>query len=855
MWRCEARANMITLIRFFLRTGELALSLPIRVVRFLLDWIAFNPKLGPLRYVAWAIMAYVAFALTLVYVIAPIRGMTGQIYQSERLRYDAERWLATAIYDRKGNFVGTFDPRLDSVRDVNWTDRRIEFNDHVANPDHKSIPVREVPEHYWQCLLFQEDRYLGTALNPFGIDLLGVLKIPYSAARRSIRLRSLHIGVGGSTLPMQFARVIYKTPPHTRESAFEKMRRKLSEWWLAPVIYAELTRDGTNNELKRWAANHLWLAQRTGGSSLHGVEVTSQIVFGKQAKDLTTAEQFVLASAVNKPIILLEGGDKLNEVRLDRWRYIVEVRARTCAERLLDNEEEQRQVVFELIGMAGGPPDPQVKPALHRALEAHAPDRAKRAEANPFVRANTVLPAARFGVREQMKQLYGFGWRNHVRGVTTSLDAAENLSFHTKVRDALTDLNKKVESKIGPGFTLDPSKVSFDRKSPDVVIVAANIKGEIVRYYESGETAAYFGSPIARDSETGYYERKRDPRMLASIGKIISAIAITNTGRDNTGTLYLDTRAPERGLETCRRSGNLRRGRKAIVAFACSLNDPIMNRTAKVGQKRVKRIIDSFAFNMPPKNNFGEGTPPSTAATLGLVSGSPRRVHQMSAVVLASLIGKDAKPIGQPSLVKDFDYTHKDEAGATGGDGVAPIIPRNVIRRGARPLLRSLLQAPLCYEANKTSHGTLKSLSKWCAKRKANVRLHFAKTGTQVTLDPDATVDVWTTGGIQFTNGAAYSYVVLVGTGSGSRPWARSLHASQVAAPLVGVLLADLEVHAKSNPNRNWLPRTQRRRKKPIARPKKRTPVASVRKRKSSKRRAESVSPWEQERRRQFGLE
>ena len=76
----------------------------------------------------------------------------------------------------------------------------------------------------------------------------------------------------------------------------------------------------------------------TVGPPLHGVEVTSRIVFGKEARDLSIAEQFVLASAVNKPIILLEGSDQLNAVRIDRWKYIAEVRARTCAEKLLGGE-------------------------------------------------------------------------------------------------------------------------------------------------------------------------------------------------------------------------------------------------------------------------------------------------------------------------------------------------------------------------------------------------------------------------------------------------------------------------------------------------------------------------------------
>ena len=80
------------------------------------------------------------------------------------------------------------------------------------------------------------------------------------------------------------------------------------------------------------------------------------------------------------------------------------------------------------------------------------------------------------------------------------------------------------------------------------------------------------------------------------------------------------------------------------------------------------------------------------------------------------------------------------------------------------------------------------------------MKLHFAKTGTQVTLDPDATVDTWTAGGIQFTNGAAYSYVVVVGTGNANKPWARALHAAQIAAPLVKILLEDLEKDAKKGP-------------------------------------------------------
>ena len=80
----------------------------------------------------------------------------------------------------------------------------------------------------------------------------------------------------------------------------------------------------------------------------------------------------------------------------------------------------------------------------------------------------------------------------------------------------------------------------------------------------------------------------------------------------------------------------------------------------------------------------------------------------------------------------------------------------------------------------------LKKLSNWCAERRSDVKLHFAKTGTQVTNDPDATVDIWVTGGIQFSNGKAYSYVITMGTGNRNRAFARNLHSSQLGAPLLG---------------------------------------------------------------------
>jgi len=791
---------MLAALRLLMRALELMLALPLRAARALLFALTVRPGFGPLRWPLALAAGYVLFALVLVYVAAPLRGLVGSYFLAEKLRYDAERWLATAVYDRSGAFVGTFDPRLDSQRDVNYTQTAIALGDYVANPDHKSIPVREVPQGYWRCLVHHEDRHMGGLLNPFGIDLAGVLKIPYSTLMRSIALGRPSVGFGGSTLPMQLVRVIYDTPPSPQESVGVKLARKVREWWLAPVIWRELTRGGDWTPLQRWAANHIWLAQRTGGAPLHGIEITARVVFGKEAKDLSTAEQFLLASAVNKPIILLPGSDRLNEVRLDRWRYIAEVRARICAERLIEDAQEQRRVISELVALAGGPPDPRVKPRLQEALDVHAPALAERARANPVVRANALLPAARFGLREEMKQTYGFGWREHVRAVTTTLDAAENLAFHARVRAELARLDARHQSRLTAGFTLDPAKVGPDgaqRRMPDVIVVAADAEGRIVRYFEAGETASYFGSPAARDPRSGYYDAMREGRMIASVGKTLAAIAIANALRDGPASLYLDRAAPRQGgLEGCGK-GDAARLRKAVVAFACSLNAPIEWRAAQLGQGRMHRLIDRFGFTPPPARSAAEATPPSTAVVRGLIAGSPRRVHHMAAVVLAALTGRGHVAVRPPTLVGAYDFTGRETAGAAQAGSAEAIRPNRLIADAGRPLLAALLQAPLCYRHAGVAQGTLKGAGGWCPERRRDLSLHFAKTGTAVGADADATVDTWIAGGLQFATGAAYSYVVLVGTGNANEPWARGLHAAQVGVPLLETLLADLAALAR----------------------------------------------------------
>ncbi|MEG6508535.1 transglycosylase domain-containing protein [Methyloligella sp. 2.7D] len=778
---------MLRLVRWLLHILELAIALPLRAVRFLLTTVAFNPRLGRLRLIVGPLVLYLLFALTLTYVYAPIRGFAGQFWMAKALAYADERSLATAIYDSRNRFVGIFDPLLDSEADFNYTGRAIALPNYIAYPDHKSLHVAAVPEDYWSCLSYHEDRHLGGLANPFGIDLYGVLKIPVSTVTRSLRSGDISLGVGGSTLSMQLARIFFKSPPSPDESASEKLSRKFKEWWLAPVIQWQLTRGGDITPMKRWTADHFPLAQRTGGQELYGVAQTSLIVFGKPASELSTAEQYVLAAAVNRPIILLGGSEALEQLREQNWHKLTRGRAEVCANALIEDAGKRAAVIAELERLSQRPPDPHPLPWGEDLLAELSPALRDRAEANPVYRSNVLLPSVKYGVREELKSRFGFGWRSHVSAVHLSLDAAENFQFRDKEKAALAKLDARYRGRINPAYSLDfDTGAGAGKRHPDVIIAAADEQGRLVRYFESNYNAAYFGSAAARDKKTGRYDPEREARAIASVGKMIAGIAIANEGKDTAESQWLDTRAPETGLEACGH-GDLRRLRTAEVCFACSLNTPLLWRTAQVPKSQLLDLTNELDITL---------TEPVTSAAnlaksivVGHVAASPQVVHRMAGVVLAGLTGEGDKPLGLPVLTEKLDLLD-DQAEVP--PPLAPVVPNEIAKPASHAALRSFLTAPICYP-----HGTMRRLSDWCAEKRQDVALHFAKTGTRGTgaLDPaaDDTVDLWVAGGIQFETGAAYSYVVVVGTGSPSEPWARDLYAGQIAEPLLRVLLEDLE--------------------------------------------------------------
>ena len=145
---------------------------------------------------------------------------------------------------------------------------------------------------------------------------------------------------------------------------------------------------------------------------------------------------------------------------------------------------------------------------------------------------------------------------------------------------------------------------------PDVIVVAANAKGEIVRYFEAGETASYFGSPAARSSASGHYDAAargahdrldgQDPRRHRhrQCPARPARHALSRPGRAG-----------------ARRARGLRQGRAARRPEAGARSSPLPARSTSRSsgaprswaRRRMRRLIDRFGFNLPPARAAEEG--------------------------------------------------------------------------------------------------------------------------------------------------------------------------------------------------------------------------------------------------------
>lgn len=780
---------MFGIFRVIARAVFAIASLPFRLANLVVGGLFLNIRWRWMTYSINAVLLFGLAAVTLAYPVAFLIGWTDPGNFKPVFTYADQRARGTAIFDAQDRFIGIVDPHLDSVYDLNLTSEPVVTPSYIAYPDHKSLHVKEAPPAFWACLKFHEDRYLGTWRNLFGIDLLGLMRMPYSTVQRSVSERRLRFGAGGSTLSMQLVRSFLKQLPSSDETMFDKVTRKLREWWLAPILHNLLGSGEGDKEFARWAANHLPIAQRVGGSGIFGVELASWVIFDKPAAELSIAQQYVLAAAVNRPIEVLPHKNAESERRrLLRWQKVVAGRAVTCANAGITSADLRDQVVAELQELSRTAPRPRIDADVVLALESQ-PNAPTGRSVNPVRRANNLLGALQYGLRQELVERHGYDWRNQVGAVHLTFNALTNQSFALKLESELdAALESAAYRRRNPALSFDISESATPGKIvPRIVIAAANEAGELVRYYENHSTAVYYGSQTAWDAKTGRYTPSAETMQLASAGKIIAAIALGNEGRDTALTPYRDACVSQLGAESCRWScaapSRTVRARAARTVFACSLGRPLIERLTKVREDTLFALVEKLGASTA---NLG-ATPIETAIANGVVAASPRTLHQIQRAMTGVLDGGERVQTTPPRLIRTADVHDGDTEPAR--DAV-PVIKPGAIDASAGRFLKDVLTEPLCHP-----NGTLRGLrAQWCARNNAAVSLHIAKTGTRSFRLPAGqpdTMDLWISGQIHFNSGQQYTYVVYMGTGDPRKLMGR-FAAGRQAGPLLRVLLEDL---------------------------------------------------------------
>ncbi|MDQ5846300.1 MAG: PBP1A family penicillin-binding protein [Acidobacteriota bacterium] len=154
-------------------------------------------------------------------------------------------------------------------------------NDISSKADKRdSVTFSEIPPVLVHAILSIEDQRF---FDHSGLDVFGI-------ARALVRnVGNEGMGQGGSTITQQLVKNTYLTPERT-------LRRKYAEAMLAFALEQRLTK----HDIFALYCNEVYLGQR-GAVAVRGVKQAARIYFGKELKELSTAEAAAIAGMIQGP--------------------------------------------------------------------------------------------------------------------------------------------------------------------------------------------------------------------------------------------------------------------------------------------------------------------------------------------------------------------------------------------------------------------------------------------------------------------------------------------------------------------------------------------------------------------------
>jgi membrane peptidoglycan carboxypeptidase len=169
----------------------------------------------------------------------------------------------------------------------------------IGSENRTVVTLAEIPVQVRNAVMAAEDRgfYSNRAFSPTGIA---------RAIWNNLRGGSLQ---GGSTITQQYAKTAFLTPERS-------IQRKIKEL----VIAIKLENQFTKDQILENYLNTIYF-----GRGSYGVQTASQVYFGTNVDQLTTAQSAVLASILRSPGLYDPGFKKENLPRLEkRFTYVID---------------------------------------------------------------------------------------------------------------------------------------------------------------------------------------------------------------------------------------------------------------------------------------------------------------------------------------------------------------------------------------------------------------------------------------------------------------------------------------------------------------------------------------------------
>lgn len=262
-------------------------------------------------------------------------------------------------------------------------------------------PDPEVPDKFAVCLTQYEDKRFW--YHP-GID-------PLALARAvQLNLTQSRVVSGGSTLTMQLARI-------ARGNQSRTVGQKLIE--MVWAIYLECTY--SKEEILRMYASHAPF-----GGNVVGIEAAAWRYFGREAKDLSWAEQATLAVLPNSPALIHPGRNRA-ELKQKRDKLLY----RLYEKRILDKTE------YELACLETLPkkplPLPNEAPHLLDRLAAEKPENRIQTTIDPILQGQIQRLVNRYVADYRSNYIY------NAAALVADVESGEVLAYVGNVTDQVSD--------------------------------------------------------------------------------------------------------------------------------------------------------------------------------------------------------------------------------------------------------------------------------------------------------------------------------------------------------------------------------------------------------------------------------